>query len=1229
MTSEELRNLLSQREGLKLDFKREYHLSKTPPPSANPNDWSKLVTGQRHELIKDILALTNGNVGTADEPGYLIIGAGDDEFLRPDGTRPLFDMGHIQLTSAGLLQMVNDACYPPLPDILCEKLDLDGKTIVAITIPPSPHVHEISKSLNCVGGSIDSLTGRLSITKDKPFTSRTAFIRRVDGVYPASEAERRALAADKSPETFVIASEPLNLEEFVIPESEREKVRQIFVSPRWYAKAEEIISKTGRLWLVGPSGLWKRYLALSLALKHQVIGEIYRVPRYIDWGQLAASEVRDSTIIFPDPLGLVQYEGEKIEGEFRPWDKLRANGNLIIATSSDEVFAEARKETRLSEFVPNDEIFSLNADAYDHKAKTDIFKRLVYYAGGQGLISESQRTLAIGLLEKDAYDRSNGAGVAELTRAQLLRLFRETWLPIDIERFVFDSLPNVTGAQDVLDLLRRDSDIEKRVRTWFCALDESARCFVLTLSIFSGFEDKEIWCRHQEIIKRLRRLDPMLSAPPLGILRHRAQPYVTSEGPLEFVNTRVFRIVLKEVAKNYREYFADEEIMSLLKEWSIPDPTTYQTKDERAELIRKTEDVRNAIARVTGIMGMFGLNDIQWLLKEWATHKIGRIGKTAGLALKEMAKDPASAYQAIALLNEWSADMSTPDSHNLRWASASALGRIASLRSQFGTSEQALMILQRLAGDQSDYVVSAVPQAFRMMGSGLPVEALGGVLTRLAKRDSFTQQEVARALDEASGQKADSVCKLLDTWAASRNVNVRRTAILTLLTSRKLPRDDKYPRLIKFLESGSGLVLETLLEVLKEGNDEHKQSAQSFLAGLASHSPEGRSQLISALSKTYEKNPNKTQQLFDRILEGGDTRLRDVAAETHAKVSNIAIRTLLEEPSEQRNVFLAQLLIRRSEQFVIILLEALKAGTHAKFDWFLAKALEVTSPFGDLRVGAFSGVEEEMNYVISQIREVEIVKLEDVRQKITTAREEAAKAGIKDLPAIDEKLSEAARLSVSRSYLDVRRATGIAGEAYAALLPTLDEMLSKLINAQSIRLKNLKAQSNNRKLQQQIKTETGTVVSLIWIASLVVALIIGYGLSFFVQPASIVRFPSGVKINNITYPPETQFEIISETDSEICLELASDKPCLDKAATLRLGNKTSSYTSRSIIYMILIVVALFALWILISTALTFQYRGRLVTVQRYDFDRSIQKTERAIRDLTATKERIMKSVSTT
>lgn len=168
-----LAKLLSQPEGLKLEFKREYQLN-------HSDRWN--------EFIKDVLSLTNGNVGTVGQPGYLIIGA-DDE-LKPDGTRDAFDIreNKLQLSQQTILQKVNSACHPPIPDLRYHEIQHNGSWYIVIEIPPSPHVHELSKHL-----TIANKDGK------KTFYRGTVFIRHGESIAPATPDEIEALKAEKTP----------------------------------------------------------------------------------------------------------------------------------------------------------------------------------------------------------------------------------------------------------------------------------------------------------------------------------------------------------------------------------------------------------------------------------------------------------------------------------------------------------------------------------------------------------------------------------------------------------------------------------------------------------------------------------------------------------------------------------------------------------------------------------------------------------------------------------------------------------------------------------------------------------------------------------------------------------------------------------------------------------------------------------------------------------------------
>lgn len=173
MEKERLWELIRQPEGLKLDFKSKFYQLDLQDPKARERQWG--------ELIKDILALANGNVNIAGETGHIIFGIGDKIF--PDGSRELIDVGNIQITRQRILEKINSACSPPLPDLNNDLLLLEGNRILVITIPPSPYIHETTR--------------RIQTSRGQSYPEHTVFIRRGEGIHPASMPEIQVIASEK------------------------------------------------------------------------------------------------------------------------------------------------------------------------------------------------------------------------------------------------------------------------------------------------------------------------------------------------------------------------------------------------------------------------------------------------------------------------------------------------------------------------------------------------------------------------------------------------------------------------------------------------------------------------------------------------------------------------------------------------------------------------------------------------------------------------------------------------------------------------------------------------------------------------------------------------------------------------------------------------------------------------------------------------------------------------
>ncbi len=168
MTDKKLAVLLSQPEGPKLDFKQEltiYHSDR------NVCDWA------RDELIKDILALANGNALVAGQPGHLIFGVADK--LQPDGTPQILGVTGKIPTRVEILDIINPACMPHLEDIDVQLHEVEKRQILVITIPPTPHLHETTRELK---------------TKpDKTYSNYVLFTRHNEQVRIASAQEREAI----------------------------------------------------------------------------------------------------------------------------------------------------------------------------------------------------------------------------------------------------------------------------------------------------------------------------------------------------------------------------------------------------------------------------------------------------------------------------------------------------------------------------------------------------------------------------------------------------------------------------------------------------------------------------------------------------------------------------------------------------------------------------------------------------------------------------------------------------------------------------------------------------------------------------------------------------------------------------------------------------------------------------------------------------------------------------
>jgi hypothetical protein len=173
MKVEALYPLLQKDENGALDFKRK--------PHSVFNDNKVLAERNQHELIRDVVALANGNPHVVGETAYLIFGAGDKRDA--DGNLTLYDVGDFQLSRRQLLDWINTKIAPRITELDCSTVKLEDKRLFVITIYPSEDVHITTSKLQTADG--------------KQYSGQTTFIRINESNKPASREEERTLGQAK------------------------------------------------------------------------------------------------------------------------------------------------------------------------------------------------------------------------------------------------------------------------------------------------------------------------------------------------------------------------------------------------------------------------------------------------------------------------------------------------------------------------------------------------------------------------------------------------------------------------------------------------------------------------------------------------------------------------------------------------------------------------------------------------------------------------------------------------------------------------------------------------------------------------------------------------------------------------------------------------------------------------------------------------------------------------
>lgn len=616
----------------------------------------------------------------------------------------------------------------------------------------------------------------------------------------------------------------------------RERWAKTFVQPPELSNEAVLFEEKRLLWITGDSGV-RNYVARALASRAQA-ESLYEVTKTRRWSELNNTNMSDSVVLLRDALPAAHLDESAAIGE---WHSLRAlieRNNIIIATSPDDEFERLKEELRRYQFTDYQHL-RIEGNSYTDEAKIEIFSRLLDHSFRAGEIDESKYALAAELSGEPEDVASTTTYVGKRNRAKALeRLQHETrlrfqenirsWSPADIERFVL-CLPQVDKLSDIAKLLQRNAAIEEEIHSWFLALDDSTRCFLLTLAIFPELNTEDLWDKYKVIVDDLRRFDAGLRLLPFGISRRRAAPNVSAEGPIYLADQRVADAIRHEVARNYREYFI--ELIPRLKEWSVPpgrDPKTEEQKNERKSRIEETREMREAIARAVGVVGRLGLDDILEILDYWATDSNIHIRRSVAIAMEQAARSQAGVNHALSLLEKWCLDINSPDPIRRRaLAAAVALGSVTSAAPDPYVALRALQCLARLARSRHQDARFYVSMAVKRVTRHAPLSVTENLLVRLAAdRRPEVRQNVSGALNEAWLYDREAAATLVDQWVLSDDENRRWAALAAVMTNRRGAngaRPDRYRNLLELLEEDE--MASSIASVLSEtiNHSHHEQ----------------------------------------------------------------------------------------------------------------------------------------------------------------------------------------------------------------------------------------------------------------------------------------------------------------------------------------------------------------------------------------------------------------------
>jgi len=543
--------------------------------------------------------------------------------------------------------------------------------------------------------------------------------------------KQEAVANEYAHRLWAVLNDERKLKRYQPDYREVRRIKEVYVKPKMYGKAEEILKQKRFLIITGPANVGKTSMAYYLSSKAKEEFGALRILKIEGERISELKEIENSVILFDDVFGKAEAE-KRYADEFEDIWKLKKN-NFVILTTRKSILDEVKNQrTRFAEFKESeidDCILEVEQEgSYSDDDLSRILENHIDYYLRVGKIGEAEKELALKNKNKIISGLRFPHNYELLVREQLKKVSVDE---IDIE-----------GAID------NAMHIKREVKNWFLNLDVNKKYFVFTVALFPGFEEETFERIYLKIVKVLRERHKSLIDEDLDVLRKETSSYTKQSERIDFKHPNY----LEGVTECLREKFKKDLIVifPVLKELA---------RDEnewlRKYIAIKLEDTKK-----------YKTGDVLPVLKELSKDKNCGVRKEATISLGKIGKHKPD--EVLPILKEL---VAKDEDSKVRVAGIKYLIEIGKHK-----PNKVLNVLKELTRVENLLNVVAVGVPLTEIGKHKPDEVLPILKEWAIDENSWIQVAFPSFLGKIGKHKPDEVLNALKEWVKDEDSRVRKNA---------------------------------------------------------------------------------------------------------------------------------------------------------------------------------------------------------------------------------------------------------------------------------------------------------------------------------------------------------------------------------------------------------------------------------------------------------------------